>query len=156
MYGTNPKFTRFKCDSFDIPSGLYLSECEIRNERHFLEFLLRNDWIQRQLGIKMDGSNGFFPDIKGEIYDGTGDKINVEVEYRAENYITHGHLFRGCDLILSFIRNPNTHIIKGIPVWSFYKAEPNERYIEECLWEDMNFDFDAYSDERIIERFQCK
>lgn len=143
MIGTAKRFTRFKTDEFKLPVTLNLKDCEIRNERHFIEFLLRNDWIQRQLGIKMGDSNGFFPDIKGEIYGGTGDKISVEVEYSAENYSLHGHAFKGCDLILSFLRRPNVRFIKGIPVWSFYECYGNDKFVSLCLYDDVKFDFSS-------------
>lgn len=143
MIGKDFKFKRFETEPFTLPNGVYLPDCELRNERHFIEFLLRNDWIQRQLGVKMDSSDGFFPDIKGEIYDYSGDKIRVEVEYRAENYVKHGHLFRGCDLIISFIRGHNIRFIKGIPVWSFYEGGYSDKYVTLCLNDDMDFDFNS-------------
>lgn len=146
MFGKGLKFKHFESDPFELPAQILFSECQIRNERHFIEFLLRNDWMQRRLGIKMNGSNGFFPDIKGEIYDGTGDLIKVEVEYRAENYIAHGHAFRGCDLILSFVKSPDIVFIKGIPVWSFYEAYKNDRWGLFCLNSDMRYDFSNHID----------
>jgi hypothetical protein len=67
MIGTSTRFTRFGTEPFDLPRLIDLKCCELKNERHFIEFLLRNDWIQRQLGIKMFGSDGFFHDIIGEM-----------------------------------------------------------------------------------------
>lgn len=135
-----------ECDPFPLPKQILIADSQIRNERHFIEFLLRNDWIQRRLGIFMPSTNGFFPDIKGEIYDGSGDKIRVEVEYRAENYAHHGHAYAGCDLILSFIKSPEVVFVKGVPVWSFYEGYKNDRWGILCLDSDIKRDFSEYKD----------
>lgn len=146
MLGEGKKFVSLETERFELPDSVYTPDLQFKNERHFIEFLIRNDWIQRQVGIKMFPSTGFFPDIHGEIYDYSGDKIKVEIEFRAENYILHGHPFGGCDLILSFVRNLNTRIIRGVPVWSFYKGDLKDKFWDLCLPDDINTDFDKLSD----------
>lgn len=141
MIGKNRKYEALKVKDFDFPKRLDKWDCQLKNERHFLEFLIRNDWVQKKIGIKIAHSNGLFPDVKGEIYDGTGDRILVEVEFWAENYKRHGHRFGGCDLILSFFRKPDTRIIRGIPVWSFYTGSTKSRMFTFCLMDDILFDF---------------
>lgn len=118
-----------------------------------MEFLLRNDWIQRLLGIKMKESDGFFPDIFGEIYDDSNKKIDVELEYRAEHYAKHGHAFGGCHLILSFIKYPEVRFVKGVPVWSFYEGHRNDQYLDLCLFENINFDFSNYNPDEISSQY---
>jgi hypothetical protein len=141
MYGIGQRYAGYAVEPFKLPETLDLKDCQIRNETHFMEFLIRNDWIQRLVGIKMSPSNGFFPDLCAEIYDESGEKIRVEAEYRAENYAAHGHSYRGCDLILSFIRKPEVRFIKGIPVWSFYE-QINQTYpCELSLYDDIAYDF---------------
>lgn len=147
MFGKGVKYSVFECERFDLPNRVLLSECQITNERHFIEFLIRNDWVQRMVGIKMPTTNGLFPDIKGEIYDGSGDRIQVEVEYRAENYVSHGHSYRGCDLILSFLKSPEVRMIKGIPVWSFYEAYKSDKWGVLTLFSDIKYDFADHFDE---------
>lgn len=83
-------------------------------------------------------SNGWFPDVVGEIYDAEGGQIRVEVEYWAENYKSHGHPFGACDLIISFLRTPGTSMVRGVPVWSFYTGKKTSRYFKFCLWDDIN------------------
>lgn len=146
MIGYGEKYRYVECEPFKLPHQVLIAECQIRNERHFIEFLLRNDWIQRRVGIRMPSSNGFFPDIKGEIYDGTGDPIKVEVEFWAENYKLHGHEFKGCDLILSFFRSPETRFVKGVPVWSFYECYKNDKWGLFCLDSDIRYNFDEHKD----------
>jgi hypothetical protein len=80
MFGKSPVFANLQVAPFVFPDTIYIEDLELRTERQLVEFLLRNDWVQRLVGIKMDNSNGLFPDIKGEIYDGSGDKIYVEAE----------------------------------------------------------------------------
>lgn len=146
-FGTSPKYGNYAVPYFEFPEQISFLECEIKNERHFIEFLLRNEWVQHQVGIKMFDSNGFFPDIKGHIFNDPTTPIKVEVEYRAENYIAHGHSFRGCDMILSFVRNPEIRIIKGIPVVSFYSAYKSDKFGELCLWDDVVYDYDNHDEE---------
>lgn len=146
-FGKNPKYGNYEVPFFEFPETILFKDCQIKNERHFIEFLLINEWVQHQVGVKMGSSNGFFPDIKGHIFNDPDTSIRVEVEYRAENYILHGHSFRGCDMILSFVRNPDTRIIKGIPVISFYEARKNDRCGILCLLDDMQYDFDNHVDE---------
>lgn len=141
MIGKDSKYSWLKVQAFEFPKRIDKWELEIKDERHFIEFLLRNLWVQKRIGIKFDKSNGLFPDVKGEIFDGSGDKINVEVEYWAENYKSHGHKFGGCDLILSFFRKPQTRIVRGVPVWSFYVGEETSRNFKFSLLDDINFDF---------------
>jgi len=143
--GKSPFYAFLKKDRFEFPEVIKLNDIEITNERRFLEFLLRNDWIQRDLGIRMNSSNGLFPDIKGEIYDDPETKIRVEVEYYAETFGLHKHNPRGCHLILSFIRKPCTRVYKTVPVWSFYKQINDELHF--CLYDDIDFDFDKYNPE---------
>lgn len=142
MYGTSKKFAHLEISRFAFPEILNLEECGLKKECDFIEFLIRNDWVQKILGIKMSPSNGLFPDIKGEIYDGSGDKIKVEVEYSAHNYILHRHPFGGCDLIISFLRKREVRFIKGIPVWSFYMLPNTGKLCPLCLYSDINTDFD--------------
>lgn len=137
MLGDNPKYESYKVPEFDFPLRISQKDVEFKNERHFIEFLLRNEWVQRRLGIKMDISNGLFPDIKGEIFDGSGTPIRVEVEYWAENYKAHNHPFGGCNLILSFFRQPNTRVVRGVPVWSFYVGKKSSSIMRFCLNDDI-------------------
>lgn len=127
-----------------FPERIKANQLGINSEREFIEFLLRNDWVQRRLGVKMFGSNGMFPDIIGEIYDEEGGKIRVEVEHYAEHYIAHGHAFKGCDLVISLIRCQETRFAKGVPVWSFYYKDYDELVF--CLDDDILYDFDAIHD----------
>lgn len=144
MFGQNLQYGYLDNIDIQFPHFLNKNERLFLNEREFIEFLLRNDYIQRKIGIKMDGSsNGLFPDIKGEIYDGSGIKIRVEVEYKAINYVIHKHPYRGCDLILSFIRQVGQRFLKGCPIWSFYVDRgESDRYLEYTLNDDINHDFD--------------
>lgn len=144
MYGTNKLFNRFKMPYFELPDQIHINDIEFRCERDFIEFYLRNDWIQRMLGIKCRTSNGLFPDLKAEIYDHTRQKIRVEAELWAENYTMHDHEFAGCDLILSFFRQPNTKMVRGCPVWSFYKGSKNANTFDLCLFEDINYNFSTH------------
>lgn len=144
MFGTNPQYRHFEISEFNFPQYIYLKDIEFKNERHFIEFLLRNEWIQRRIGIRMQTSNGLFPDVKGEVFDGTGLPIKVEVEYWAENYKSHGHPFGGCDLILSLFRQPNTKIVRGVPVWSFYVGKKSNTKMKYCLTEDIFGDDNEY------------
>lgn len=130
-----------KVKPFEFPKKLDRWKNPIIDERCFIEFLLRNDWVQRKIGIKMKSSNGLFPDVKGEIYDEEGGPIRVEIEYWAENYKKHRHPFGGCDLIISFFRKPNTRVVGGCPVWSFYTGGLNSRDMKYCLLDDINFNF---------------
>lgn len=141
MFGISQKYSRFKVKPFAFPKKLDIWKSEIRNERDFIEFLLRNEWIQHQIGIRMKSSNGLFPDIKGHIFSGNQEPINVEVEYWAENYKQHEHPFAGCDLILSFLRLPKTKVVKGCPVWSFYSGAQKSRVFSYCLRDDIGYDF---------------
>lgn len=142
MIGTAKRYAWLAAPRLSFPHRIKASEIGIDNEREFIEFLLRNDWLQRRLGIKMTGSNGLFPDIIGEIYDELGGKIRVEVEYHAENYQRHGHAFKGCDLIISLTRGEEVRFVKGVPVWSFYIRDGDELVF--CLDDDINYNFDTH------------
>ncbi len=144
MIGKGDEYDYLNNLKIDFPHNMSIFSQKIfKSERHFLEFLIRNDWIQRRIGIKASlVVNGLFPDIKGEIYDGIGGKIRVEVEYKAENYSNHKHPWGGCDLILSFIRNSGTRIIRGCPVWSFYYKKKDT--LVYCLEDDIGFNFNEY------------
>jgi len=124
MIGISHTYDNCKVDYFEFPLELLNSTASLlfSNEREFIEFLLRNDWIQRKLGFKLPTtSNGRFPDITAHTYDQYKTKIEVEVEYKAEHFIIHKHNTVYCDLILSFIRSNKNTNISGIPIWSFYK-----------------------------------
>lgn len=144
MIGKDPRFSPLKVKPFNLPRQIDKWDLELQNERHFIEFLLRNEWVQRMTGIKMSGSNGLFPDVKGELFDEFKTKIDVEVEYWAENYKEHGHRFGGCHLILSLFRKPTTRIIRGVPVWSFYTGQKSSRFFKYCLKDDINYNFDSH------------
>lgn len=152
MIGKGEKFRHFECDPFDLPKQIEVANCEFRNERHFIEFLVRNDWIQRKLGLRMPRvTNGFFPDLRSFVL---ADRchpeeipISVEVELWAENYRMHGHEYRGCDLILSFFRSPETRFVKGVPVWSFYECFRNDKWGLLSLYGDIKYDFSEHIDE---------
>ena len=132
------KYEYLKTEIFDFPQELNESEKDILNERMFMEFILKNDWVQRMIGIKFKIKPGFFPDLIGEIYDDKGGAITVEIEYQAENYNRHHHLWGGCDLILSFIRNKDTNCVRGVPVWSFYKkGNKGSNKLFYCLDDDI-------------------
>lgn len=149
MYGIGEHYTYLELEPFEFPQKISLSDDRwFKNEREFLEFLIRNEWMQRRLGFSIPPSNGLFPDVRGTIFDKDQIKIRVEVEYRAENYGLHGHPFGKADLVLSFIRRPHKKIIRGCPIWSFYVQTGNGK-LEYCLDRDINFDFLKYnSDER--------
>lgn len=150
MIGNKKKYEYMEYEPFVFPDELTFDCFGLpKNEREFLEFLIRNDWVQRMVGIKMFPTNGFFPDIKGFIYDGTDFPIMVEVEYKAENYSRHFHPFGGANLILSYIRYSKSRIIRGCPVWSFYKIE-NKKLIY-CLDEDINFNFNEKNNDSILD-----
>lgn len=147
MIGTEARHKWLETSRFNFPHKIKVSEIGMHTEREFIEFLLRNDWVQRRVGIKMESSNGLFPDIVGEIYDEIGGKITVEVEYRAENYIQHGHAFKGCNLVISLIRSEETRFVKGVPVWSFYYKDGQDLIF--CLDDDINYDFDNHAPDTI-------
>jgi hypothetical protein len=159
MIGKNDKYLGFECDPFELPRQLEVAACQLKNERHFIEFLVRNDWIQRRMGLRMPKvTNGFFPDLKSLIRATKDDPkevpINVEVEFWAENYRMHGHAFRGCDLILSFFRTPDTRFVKGVPVWSFYECYRNDKWGMLCLDRDIRYDFSEHIDVDELNAFE--
>lgn len=145
MYGIGEKYQHLEFEPFEFPETINLNEARwFKNEREFLEFLIRNQWIQRRVGFSIPQSNGLFPDVHGIIFDKDQTKIRVEVEYRAENYGRHGHPFGKADLILSFIRGTKKKIIRGCPVWSFY-TQVGGKQLQYCLDKDINFDFLKYT-----------
>lgn len=144
MIGLNHRFLRYQVEPFEFPELLNINYLEIRNERHFIEFFLRNQWVQRMVGVQCNESNGYFPDLKAHIYGDSTTKINVEMEYWAQNYKAHKHPYGGCDLIISFLRLQDTRFIAGVPVWSFYKGKRNGEIFEFCLFDDMNYDFGSH------------
>lgn len=144
MFGTSEKYKSLQVPEFEFPTRIDIRDVELKSETHFIEFLLRNEWIQRKLGIRMRYSNGLFPDVTGDVFDGTGLPIKVEVEYWAENYKIHGHPFGGCHLIISLFRKPKTRVIKGVPVWSFYVWDKVSRNMRFCLYEDVSYNFIAH------------
>jgi hypothetical protein len=145
-FGISPKYDWLKTPILEFPTTVTYGDVGIYNERHFVEFLMRNDWIQRRIGIKINSCNGLFPDLKGEIYDGSGDPIMVEAEYLAHNYQEHKHYLscNKCDLILSFIRKSHVRTITGVPIWSFYKSESNSDELTFCLYDDIAYDFGSH------------
>lgn len=149
MIGNGIKYSFLQRKPFNFPEKISRIDNEIINERHFLEFLLRNDWVQRKIGIKMAESNGLFPDIKGEIYDRYGGLIRIEVEFWAENYKLHKHGYKACDLILSYFRTPEVNFVQGIPVWSFYKGYKEDDIYQFCLNEDISKNFNEMEEEGV-------
>lgn len=145
MIGTAKRYAWLAAPRLSFPHRIKASEIGIDTEREFIEFLIRNDWVQRRLGIKMTGSNGLFPDIFGEIYDNEGGTIAVEIEYHAESYRIHGHSFKGCDLIISLTRGEEVRFVKGVPVWSFYYRDGDELVF--CLDDDINYDFSKHGED---------
>lgn len=123
MIGKNKKYEWVVSKEFEFKEFLDFDKVQIVNERQFIEFLLRNEWVQRKIGIEMKESDGLFPDIQGIIFDEERTPIDVEVEYHAQNYKLHRHPYGKCDLILSFKRKPDERIVSGVPVWSFYKEK---------------------------------
>lgn len=119
MIGTSEKYRWLETSRLNFPHRIKAREIGIDTEREFIEFLLRNDWVQRRLGIKM--------------------------EYHAENYRHHGHAFKGCDLIISLIRSEETRFVKGVPVWSFYYRDEDELIF--CLDDDINYDFNKHGED---------
>lgn len=161
MIGKNPKFNRFECDPFELPKQLLLSDCRLKNERDFIEFLVRNEWIQRRIGLRMPRvTNGFFPDLKCVILPDSEhpkeEPISVEVEFWAENYSSHGHPFKGCDLIISFFRTPDTVFVKGVPVWSFYECYRNDKWGIFTLDSDIRYDFKNHVDPDLLFGMEAK
>jgi hypothetical protein len=97
----------------------------------------------------------FFPDARLVI---NGKILNAELEYYASNFSMHNHEPNSCDLIISYIRPPNTLKIKEIPIFSFYTAihegtgfyQPSFKYSCEFLETFNKSPFKAFTKEKDI------
>ena len=92
----------------------------MNNEDGFMAFIMLNEWVQRQLGLKNLMITNTFPDILANPR-GSSSLLRIELEWKAENYKRHNHQY--CDLIISYLRSQRTKTIKNIPVWSWYDCK---------------------------------
>jgi hypothetical protein len=44
-------------------------------------------------------------------------------------------------LVVSFFRTPESRFVKGVPIWSFYNGYKDDFIFENCLYDDMHYDF---------------
>lgn len=111
----------------------------IKDLPQFKEFLLKNEWIQRMIGIKFCGSkNGQF--LMSEIFDGSGDRIKVAVLFDAKDFSKYYDTFGQFHLILSLYRLPKNTTLYGTKVWSFYVGSNLSRIYRLCIMDDMGLD----------------
>jgi len=97
---------------------------------------------QHQLGWRIVHLQTRFPDAV--IENGHGQRLIVEFEYRATNFLTHGHCPIGCDLIIAY---ENDWENSPVPVWELKTCTkeivsilrkvigysiPFEQYLEVC------------------------
>jgi hypothetical protein len=109
-------------DTWDLPDEMHFDDSPIKNEREFHQMIQLSKRVQRSLGWQEIKSSGIaFPDVKAQLINGY--LLRVEIEFNASNFLIHRHKPGRCDLILSWIREPEMHQIGGTPVWSFYKKD---------------------------------
>lgn len=88
-----------------------------------------HDWFNRNFmlfGIqKLLKNDPMFPDIVAEFNDGT--RLNIELEYFAEDFKKHSHEPSHCDLIIAYAKRPIQSYIMGIPVVAIFDAKVSKR-----------------------------
>ena len=133
-------YSYLKIEEFDFLSETSNPFLYFKNELEFMSFIILNEWFQRKLGIFNIKRNAYSsPDLEATILF-SGEKINIEVEYKASNFKEHNHSSTYIDLILSFCRVNSKTTINSIPIWSVYKTKGKNKYIY-TLDDDINRDF---------------
>lgn len=140
-------------NEFIFNDSLCVFDKHFKNETEFIEFLIRNDWIQEKIGITMPPTSGYYPDIYGTNRK-TKSEVLVEVEYWAHRYRSkHSQDYRKSDFIVSYFRLPNNRFICNVPVISFYKGREKDMFLQYCLDEDLSTNFEELRDKNKIKRF---
>ena len=113
----------FPKESADV-SHIFMHEAPF--QKHLLD---QGGWFWRQFGIVTPMVNPAYrcPDLLSFVNDRRENKIrfNIEVEYAAKNFITHGHETHNVHLILAFQATLGYKTVKGVPVVSYYRKCPD-------------------------------
>ena len=113
-----------------------IDELPIKNRQEFIKFLMNDAHIRRQIGLEKFKKVLNFYRAKILYYN---DEIKLHVEFSASDYAKKNMRFGNVDLLITFVRN-DLQIVKGVPIWSFYR-KINNRYVL-TINEDIKTDFD--------------
>ena len=136
----------FGLDVINFPKVVYESKNLPFGLEEFLMYVFGNSKFHYRLGLENVSVSGSFPEIKAKIRD-YHEVIYIHPEYYAYDYVKNGLPFGSCHLIISFVRNENQHMVKGIPVWSMYKRIEETNEYKFCLMEDIMRNFTIISTE---------
>ena len=113
-----------------------IDELPIKNRQEFIKFLMNDAHIRRKIGLEKFKKVLNFYRAKILYYN---DEIKLHVEFSASDYAKKNMRFGNVDLLITFVRN-DLQIVKGVPIWSFYR-KINNRYVL-TINEDIKTDFD--------------
>ena len=113
-----------------------IDELPVKNRTSFIRLLMDDEQTMRRLGIKKVKKVLNF--YKAEILH-YNDEIKINFEFSTEDYAQKKFNFGNLDLLVTFVRD-DFQIVRGVPVWSFYR-KVGQMYIA-TLDEDIVTDFD--------------
>lgn len=134
-------FKPYLTNPFEFPEKVNRFECDLRDKTDFVDFIVNNEWVQRRIGMTIKRKRRGDDEVRAVILGEEKIPINVCIEFRAAGFNFKQNKFGQHDLLLSFYRNPDTRIIRGVPNWSFYVGSTKSEYYSLCLMDDVLFDF---------------